>query len=205
MDLAPMSGMTSVPAGPDPARGTARAANYRRSRVLCLAAILCLIVNCGDEVPAVLAPPPPPGLVATTVTLEPSSVTLDALGDTIRLAATVLNQNGDAMAGVPIGYTSTDASVVRVDGFGLVTAIGNGSAVVTAASGAATGVATVTVEQMVAQVRVSPDSATLIAIGDTLRLEGRGARLARPGGAGDVRVRVVEQRLGGRGGQRTAW
>ena len=96
-------------------------------------------------------------------------MTLDALGDTIRLAATVLNQNGDAMSGVPIGYKSTDASVVRVDGFGLVTAIGNGSAVVTAASGAATGVATVTVEQMVAQVRVSPDSATLIAIGDTLR------------------------------------
>ncbi|MYH50342.1 MAG: hypothetical protein F4151_12660 [Gammaproteobacteria bacterium] len=171
MDLAPTSGMTSVPAGPGLARGTARAANYRRSRVLCLAAILCLIVNCGDEVPAVLAPPPPPGLVATTVTLEPSSVTLDALGDTIRLAATVLNQNGDPMAGVPIAYTTTDASVVRVDGFGLVTAFGNGSAVVTAASGAATGVATVTVEQMVARVRVSPDSATLVAIGDTLRLE----------------------------------
>ena len=171
MDLAPTSGMATMPAGPDPPRETARAANYRRSRVLCLAAILCLIVNCGDEVPAVLAPPPPPGLVATTVTLEPSSVTLDALGDTIRLAATVLNQNGDPMAGVPIAYTTTDASVVRVDGFGLVTAFGNGSAVVTAASGAATGVATVTVEQMVARVRVSPDSATLVAIGDTLRLE----------------------------------
>lgn len=171
MDLIPASGMTSRPAGPDPVRGTARVVKYRRSRVLCLAAILCLIVNCGDEVPAVLAPPPPPGLVATTVTLEPSSVTLDALGDTIRLAATVLNQHGDAMAGVPIAYTTTDASVVRVDGFGLVTAFGNGSAVVTAASGAATGVATVTVEQMVAQVRVSPDSATLVAIGDTLRLE----------------------------------
>ena len=171
MDPAPTSGMTFAPAGPDPSRGTARTANYRRSSVLSLAAVLCLIVNCGDEVPAVLAPPPPPGLVATTVTLDPSSVTLDALGDTIRLAATVLNQNGDVMTGVPIAYTSTDASVVRVDGFGLVTAVGNGSAVVTAASGAAAGVATVTVEQMVAQVRVSPDSATLVAIGDTLRLK----------------------------------
>lgn len=171
MDLAPKSGMATVPPGPDPVKGTARAANHRRSRVLSVAAILCLIVNCGDEVPAVLAPPPPPGLVATTVTLEPSSVTLDALGDTIRLAVTVLNQNGDPMTDVPIAYTTTDASVVRVDGFGLVTAVGNGSAVVTAASGAATGVATVTVEQMVAQVRVSPDSATLIAIGDTLRLK----------------------------------
>lgn len=151
-------------------KGTARAANRRRSRVVFLAAVVCLVVNCGDEAPPVLAPPSPSGLVATTVTLEPASVTLEALGDTIRLAATVLNQDGEAMAGVPIGYTSTDASVVRVDGFGLVTAVGNGSAVVTAASGAATGVASVTVEQMVAQVRVSPDSATLVAIGDTLRL-----------------------------------
>ena len=142
----------------------------RRPIAFGLVAVLCLVVSCGDEAPAVLAPPPPPGLVATTITLEPSSVTLDALGDTIRFAATVFDQNGAAMTGVPIAYTSTDGSVVRVDGFGLVTAAGNGSAVVTAASGAATGVATVTVEQTVAQVRVSPDSATLIAIGDTLQL-----------------------------------
>lgn len=135
-----------------------------------LVAILCLIVSCGDEGPPVVAPPPPPGLVAATVTLEPSSVTLHALSDTIRLTATVLNQAGEAMTGVPIAYTSTDGSVVRVNGMGLVTAVGNGSAVVTAASGAATGTATVTVEQVVAQVRVSPDSATLVAIGDTLRL-----------------------------------
>lgn len=148
----------------------AQAAACRRSGVLSLAAVLCLVVNCGDEVPAVLAPPPPPGLVATTVTLEPSSVTLYALSDTIRFTATVLDQNGETMTGVPVAYTSTDGSVVRVDAMGLVTAVGNGSAVVTAASGAATGVATVTVEQMVAQVRVSPDSVTLVAIGDTVRL-----------------------------------
>ena len=149
----------------------ARAANRRRSRVLSLAAVLCLVISCGDdEAPAVAAPPLPPRLVAATVSLEPASVTLHALGDTIRLTPTVQNQNGETMTGVPIGYTSTDGSVVRVDGRGLVTAVGNGSAVITAASGAATGVATVTVEQMVAQARVSPDSITLIAIGDTVRL-----------------------------------
>jgi Leucine-rich repeat (LRR) protein/uncharacterized protein YjdB len=134
-----------------------------------LAAVLCLVVGCEGEVPAV-APPVPSPLVATTVTVEPSSVTLHALSDTIRLTATVLDGNGEAMTGAPVAYTSTDASVVRVDGMGLVTATGDGSAVVTAASGAATGTATVTVEQMVAQVRVSPDSATLVALGDTLRL-----------------------------------
>ncbi len=132
-------------------------------------AVLCLVINCGDEVPAVVAPQPPRP-VATSVTLEPSSVTLHALSDTIRLVATVLDQHGEAMPGVPVGYTSTDGTVVRVDAMGLVTAVGNGSAVVTAAAGAASAVATVTVEQMVAGVRVSPDSSTLVALGDTVRL-----------------------------------
>ena len=170
MDFAPATRAAVRRSRPESVRRTARAANRRRSRVLSLAAILCLVVSCGDDEAPGLAPPPPPRLVAATVTLEPSSVTLDALGDTVRLSATVLNQNGEAMTGMPIGYTSTDGSVVRVDGSGLVTAVGNGSAVVTAASGAATGIATVTVEQTVAQVRVSPDSITLVAIGDTVRL-----------------------------------
>lgn len=159
-----------MPARPDPVHGESRAPRSRRPIILGLAAVLCLIVNCGDEAPTVVVPPQPPRLTATSVTLEPSSVTLHALSDTVRLTATVLNQNGEPMAGVPIGFTSTDGSVVRVDAQGLVTAMGNGSAVVTAASGAATGVTSVTVEQMVGQVRVSPDSTTLIAIGDTVRL-----------------------------------
>lgn len=136
-----------------------------------MAVVLCLVVNCGDDAPGVIAPAPSAVMVAATITLEPASVTLHALSDTIRLAATILDGSGAAMAGAPIAYTSTDASVARVDASGLVTAAGNGSAVVTAASGAATGVATVTVEQMVGVVRVAPDSATLVAIGDTLRLK----------------------------------
>ena len=155
---------------PESVKGNTRAPRSRRPIIVHLIAVLCLVINCGDDETPGVAPPPPSRQIATTITLEPSSVALHALGDTIRLAATVLDQNGDAMTGVPLGYTSTDGTVVRVDGMGLVTAVGNGSAVVTAAGGAATGVATVTVEQMVAAVRVSPDSTTLVAIGDTLRL-----------------------------------
>ena len=134
-------------------------------RGLALATVLCLVIGCGEDTPT-----EPPQPVATTVTVAPSSATLYALSDTIRLTATVLDQNGQVMTGVPVNYSSSAESVATVDGSGLVTAVGNGSATVTGTSGTASGRAVVTVEQRVAEVRVSPDSVTLFAIGDTVRL-----------------------------------
>ena len=122
-------------------------------------------MSCGEEAPT--APPLP---VATMVVVAPSAVTLSALRDTTRLTATVLDQNGQVMTGALVAYSSSADSVATVDVSGLVTAVGNGTAVVTATSGGASGNATVTVEQRVAEVRVSPDSVTLVALGDTVRL-----------------------------------
>ncbi|MDE2876040.1 MAG: Ig-like domain-containing protein [Gemmatimonadota bacterium] len=129
-----------------------------------MAFILCLCMSCGEEAPT--APPP----AATTVIVAPSAVTLSALRDTTRLTATVLDQNGQVMTGSLVAYSSSADSVATVDGSGLVTAVGNGTAVVTATSGEASGNATVTVEQKVAEVRVSPDSVTLVAFEDTVRV-----------------------------------
>ncbi len=56
-------------------------------------------------------------------------------GDTLRLHATVLDQNDSAFAGLPpdvtFAWASTDTAVVRVDSAGLVTGVGPGSAHVT--------------------------------------------------------------------------
>src|SRR6185437_5918095 len=56
-------------------------------------------------------------------------------GDTLRLHATVLDQNDSAFAGLPPDVTftwaSTDTAVARVDSAGLVTGVGPGSAQVT--------------------------------------------------------------------------
>ena len=101
--------------------------------------------------------------------MSPDSVTLFAVGDTVRLAVGALDSNGHHVPNAEFAWSSAD-SVATVDGSGLVTAVGNGTAVVTATSGEASGSATVTVEQRVAEVRVSPDSVTLFAIGDTVRL-----------------------------------
>ncbi len=121
---------------------------------------------------------------AAEVRLSPEPETLEALGDTLRLVAEVLDANGHRVADASITWSSGDESVARVDRAGLVTAVGNGSAEIEAASGMATASATVTVAQRVAEMRLSPEPETLTALDDTVRLvaealDPNGHRIAR--------------------------
>ncbi len=84
----------------------------------------------------------------------------------MRLTGEVRDQNGRIMAGASIAWTSSDASVAGVDGAGLVAAIANGAATITARSGSVSATAPVTVEQVAASIAVSPDLASLF-VGDT--------------------------------------
>jgi hypothetical protein len=97
----------------------------------------------------------PPAPVPTSVAVSPAAPTLAALGATQQLAATVRDQSGAAMSGVTVTWSSSDTTVVRVSLTGLVTAVANGSAQITAAAGAASGSATVTVAQVPSQVTVA--------------------------------------------------
>ena len=140
-------------------------------RVLVVAATgLCAALwtyACGD---GTTDPPPPDPPRATTVAVTPATAELTALGETVRFAAQVLDQNGQAMAGAPVAWSSGNATVATVDASGLVTAAGNGTATITASSGSASGTAAVTVMQAVSVVAVSPAADTLVALGDTVRL-----------------------------------
>ena len=140
-------------------------------RVLVIAAIgLCAALwtyACGD---GTTDPPPPDPPRATTVTVTPATTELTALGETVRFTAPVLDQNGQAMAGAPVAWSSSDASVATVDASGLATTAGDGTATITATSGSASGTAVVTVMQAVSAVAVSPAADTLVALGDTVRL-----------------------------------
>lgn len=142
----------------------------RHSKPLHLAAslALCLLPGCGDNAPA-----EPLQRVATMVVVSPSSVTLSALGDTIRFTATVLDQNGEVMDGSAVTYASSDDAVAAVDDSGLIMAVTNGTATITAMAGLVSGSGTVTVAQEVSAVGVSPDTATVVA-GDTLRFTAMG-------------------------------
>ncbi|MDE0081131.1 MAG: Ig-like domain-containing protein [Gammaproteobacteria bacterium] len=142
----------------------------RNRTILTLAAVFvaaALAHGCGDD--DVPTAPMPEAPVPTTVSVSPAAAELAALGATVQLAAEVLDQNGQAMAGATVTWTTGDATVATVDAAGLAAAVANGTTAVTASAGSASGGATVTVAQEIAGVAVSPAADTLLA-GDTLRL-----------------------------------
>ena len=164
-----------------------------------LAAVLTavwLTYACGD---GATEPPPPDPSFPTTVTVSPATAELDALGATAQMTAEVRDQNGQAMSGVALTWASSDDALATVDASGLVTAVGNGTATITATAGAASGNATLTVAQRVSAVAVSPVGDTLVEA-DTVRLsaeatDANGHAVAGAGFAwasGDTAVAVVD-------------
>lgn len=107
---------------------------------------------------------------ATVINLIPDTVEFGALGDTVRLAAEVLDQFGRVVADAAVSWSSSDETVATVDRDGLVTAVEEGTTHITASSGAASEAAVVLVAWITSSVVVAPSSAT-IATRETLRLE----------------------------------
>ncbi|MYN65424.1 MAG: hypothetical protein F4X11_10400 [Acidobacteria bacterium] len=130
--------------------------------------VLLTVAACGDSTaePSPTAPDPPR---ATRVTVTPATARLTALGESVRLAAEVLDQNGQTMAGAAVTWSSSATAVATTDENGLVTAAGNGTATITATAGSASGSAAVTVAQEVSAVTLTPAVDTLV-VGDTLLL-----------------------------------
>ena len=104
------------------------------------------------------------------VRVSPAGDTLLALGDTARFSAESLDANGHLLTNPEFAWVSGDESVATVDTAGLVTAVGWGSAAVTASTGEVSGSAEVAVHSRVTEVRVAPDADTLVSLGDTIRL-----------------------------------
>lgn len=112
------------------------------------AVLLGVLAACGSSEPA----------VPTGVTVSPSPVSLTAIGQTRQLSATVRDQRGDPLAGLPVTWSSSNPEVASVSSTGVVTAHANGSAEVTATGGAATGSVDVTVVQTASElVKISGD------------------------------------------------
>ena len=92
---------------------------------------------------------------ASTVAVTPAEATV-GLGDTLRLAAEALDANGHPVSGAEFSWSSSDPSVVSVDGSGLVRGVAEGASTITAATGDAEGTAEITV--------ANPDRAALVAL-----------------------------------------
>lgn len=107
---------------------------------------------------------------AASIMLSADSVSLAALGDTATLTAMVSDGGGSQIAGTGVVWASSDTLVARVSAQGTVTAVANGTAMVTATSGAAAAQAQIVVRQVAAIVALLPDSVVLKDPGDTAQL-----------------------------------
>ena len=116
--------------------------------------------------------PPPPNPVVTTVTVSPPSASV-VVGATTTLQATVKDQNGNAMSGQTVTWSTDNASAATVNSAGVVTGVAAGTANITATSSGKSGSATITVSAappVVTTVAVSPPSASVVA-GSTVTLQ----------------------------------
>ena len=150
---------------------------------------------CGDGATEPPATPTPSAVWVTPA----ATVELSALGDTAQLSADVRDQQGQPMAGAAVTWASEAPEVATVDGQGLVTAVGHGSATITASAGSVSGSARAWVAQEVDHITL-PASVT-VPVGDTLRLvaearDANGHVVAEPGvvswASDDISVATVD-------------
>jgi len=102
-----------------------------------------------------------------SVVVSPATATLDALGLTQQFTAVAKDANGNVVPGQAFTWTADNPLVARVDAGGIVTAVANGSATITATAAGVAGRAALTVAQVVKSVVVSPPTATLAGLGLT--------------------------------------
>ena len=89
--------------------------------------------------------------VSTTVEITPDSAALSFVSATRGFTAVVRDQNGTTMPNTSVSWSGSDAGVFSVVGRGslaTVTSVGNGTAILTATSGQASGTASVEVKQI---------------------------------------------------------
>ena len=105
-----------------------------------------------------------------TINVAAANAALASIGATTQLTATGKDASGAAIASTTVTWTTSAPAVATVSTAGLVTAVGNGTAVITATSGTVTGTVTITVAQVAATITVSPGTNALDAIGKTANL-----------------------------------
>ncbi len=112
---------------------------WTHARRLLTLLLLSLAACGGTESPTEAGP------VATTVAISPTTLSFSSIGETQQLTASVRDQNGAIMSGAAVTWMSSASNVASVSSTGLVTAVADGTATITATSGSATGDASVTV------------------------------------------------------------
>lgn len=142
-----------------------------------------MLSNCGKDSPTTPSAPSTPSTPSTPsaptgstapvpsrIQITPASKTLNAIGQTLQLSASVLDANNSPIPGAVVSWTSANTAVANVNAQGLVTAVANGNAQITAQSGSLTTRVNVTVKQLASRVRITPSSVSFNEIGQTIQL-----------------------------------
>ena len=85
---------------------------------------------------------------ASTIVISPSGITFDAIGATATLSAEVRDQNNQILENEEVTWSSSDPNVATISPAGLVTAVTNGTATITATAGAASGSVNLSITQL---------------------------------------------------------
>ena len=141
----------------------------RHSRVgsSLLSLVLLTLTSCGgSEGPGTTGPDVDPPRV-TVLNVLPDSVTLPFLGATSTLVAHIRDQNGQPITST-VSWSSDNTAVVTVSSSGLLTALQNGTATVTATAGGVSDAVPVTVQQAASQLEVASGGDQTGAVGQAL-------------------------------------
>ena len=122
------------------------------------------LLACGDSAPTEppVQPPPPPPPEPTSITVSPPEAFLRQ-GETFQFTATVRDQYNQPATRTAVTWRSSNPAVATIDTTGLVTAVRDGVTTITAMAGAATAMAAVTVDDVLA------DRAILVALHEATR------------------------------------
>ena len=131
-----------------------------RSTVLVIAFSAMSVLACGGDPPTGNGTP-----TVASVVVSPGAATLVSFGETVTLSATARNSSGGAISGKSFSWSSSDGNVATVNSSGEVTAVGNGTATITATADGVSGTASVEVDQVVASIAVTPNNSTVSAYG----------------------------------------
>ena len=117
-----------------------------------------IVTSCGGEGAGIITGEIDP--VAALVEVTAVTLTLTSLGATVELRVTAKNAGGDLLEGKTFTWSSSDPSVVTVDGSvsaaTVVTAVSNGMATITVSTDGVEGSVTLAVSQVVATIEVTP-------------------------------------------------
>ncbi len=111
--------------------GSGRKRSPAMTRIAAALALALPLVVCADE------PIGPLASLTVSVTVPPAEPF--SVGDTLRLEPEVRDHRGEALRGVAVAWSSSDARVASVAPSGVVTALGPGIATITATSGGGSG------------------------------------------------------------------